>query len=127
MAAVKRIGIEDIVDYFDELEEPRVDINIKHPLVSVVVISMMSVLAGANGPTAIARWAKFKEPFLLQALPLPHGIPCKDVFRSVLSLLKPEAFQKCFAAWLTSLRATAETRLAEEGEAIDKPAWFNLR
>ena len=58
MARIKRVQIEDIVDYFDELEDPRTDINIKHPFVSVVVIAMMAVLAGANGPTAIARWAK---------------------------------------------------------------------
>src|SRR5471030_2985714 len=121
MARIKRIRIEDIVDYFDELEDPRTSINIKHPLVSVVVISMMGVLAGANGPTAIARWAKFKEEFLLQALALPHGVPCKDVFRSVLSLLKPEAFQTCFAAWLSSLRDSAEARVAEEGKVIGKP------
>ncbi len=121
MAQIKRLSIEDIVDYFDELEDPRSTINLKHPLVSVVVIAMMGVLAGANGPTAIAGWAKLKEEFLLEALPLPHGIPCKDVFRSVLSLLKPEAFQTCFAAWLKSLRATAEANAAEEGHAVDKP------
>ena len=67
MAQTKRIHIEDIVDYFDELEDPRCPINVKHPLVSVVVIAMMAVLAGANGPTAIARWARIKEEFLLQA------------------------------------------------------------
>jgi DDE family transposase len=121
MAQIKRIHIEDIVDYFDELEDPRSTINVKHPLVSVVVIAMMGVLAGANGPTAIARWAKVKGEFLLQALPLPHGVPCKDVFRSVLSLLKPEAFQTCFAAWLSSLRDSAEARVAEEGQSIGKP------
>jgi len=120
MAPSKRVRIEDIVDYFDELEDPRSPINVKHPLVSVVVIAMMGVLAGANGPTAIARWAKLKEEFLLQALPLPHGVPCKDVFRSVLSLLKPEAFQTCFAAWLSSLRDSASARAAAEGNAIDK-------
>lgn len=123
MAAIKRINIEDIVDYFEELEDPRTDINIKHPLVSVVVIAMMAVLAGANGPTAIAKWAKLKKDFLVQALPLPHGVPCKDVFRAVLSLLKPEAFQKCFAAWLSSLRDSAEEKAAEEGNPIDKPIY----
>ena len=123
MAAIKRISIEDIVDYFDELEDPRTDINIKHPLVSVVVISMMAVLAGANGPTAIAKWAKLKEEFLLQALPLPHGVPCKDVFRLVLSLLKPAAFQTCFAAWLSSLRDCAEAKAAAAGAPIDKPIY----
>ena len=120
MARSKRVRIEDIVDYFDELEDPRTSINLKHPLVSVVVIAMMGVLAGDHGPTAIARWAKIKEEFLLQALPLPHGIPCKDVFRSVLSLLKPEAFQTCFAAWLLSLRDSAEDRIAEEGQALEQ-------
>src|SRR5580658_7496879 len=123
MAAIKRIRVEDIVDYFDELEDPRTDINIKHPLVSVVVIAMMAVLAGANGPTAIAKWANLKSEFLLQVLPLPHGMPCKDVFRAVLSLLKPEAFQKCFAAWLSSLRDSAEEKAAQEGNVIKKPIY----
>ncbi len=121
MAAVKCISIEDIVDYFDELEDPRTNINVKHPLVSVVVIAMMGVLAGANGPTAIAEWAKLKAEFLVQSLPLPHGVPCKDVFRSVLCLLKPTAFQQCFAAWLSSLRDSAEAKAAADGKAIDKP------
>jgi predicted transposase YbfD/YdcC len=40
-------------------------------------------------------------------LPLPHGIPGKDVFRKVLQLLQPAAFQACFATWLQALRAQA--------------------
>ena len=44
MSRGKRIRIEDVVDYFGELEDPRTSINIKHPLVSVVVIAMMGVL-----------------------------------------------------------------------------------
>jgi predicted transposase YbfD/YdcC len=38
---------------------------------------------------------------------LPNGIPRKDVFRRVLMLLKPGAFQACFVNWLQSLRARA--------------------
>jgi hypothetical protein len=30
-------------------------------------------LAGASGPTAIARWAALKEEFLLNTLNLPNG------------------------------------------------------
>jgi predicted transposase YbfD/YdcC len=89
------------------LEDPRSSVNLKHPLVSVVVIAMMAVLAGAGGPTAIAKWAAFKQEFLLKVLKLPHGIPCKDVFRRVLATLKPGAFQACFANWLQSLRTQA--------------------
>jgi predicted transposase YbfD/YdcC len=116
MAKNQQIHLDEIVGYFDELEDPRSSINQKHPLVSVVVISMMAVLAGAGGPTAIARWAKLKAEFLLQVLDLPNGIPCKDVFRRVLALVKPAAFQRCFGSWLQALRDDA----AETTE-VDKP------
>src|SRR5436189_5089540 len=107
MAKTQPVHLDEVVCYFDALEDPRSTINQKHPLVSVVVIAMMAVLAGAGGPTAIATWAVIKEEFLLKVLTLPHGIPRKDVFRRVLALLQPGAFQACFANWLTSLRAKA--------------------
>jgi predicted transposase YbfD/YdcC len=107
MAKIQQVCLDEVIGYFDELEDPRADINLKHPLVSVVVIAMMAVLAGAGGPTAIAKWAAIKEEFLLRVLKLPNGIPRKDVFRRVLALLKPGAFQTCFVSWLTSLRAKA--------------------
>jgi predicted transposase YbfD/YdcC len=107
MADERRIGLDEVARHFEELEDPRSSVNRKHPLVSVVVIALMAVLAGANGPTAIAEWAALKGEFLTGVLDLPHGIPGKDVFRRVLMTLKPGAFQACFAAWLQALRATA--------------------
>src|SRR5438132_1956680 len=107
MANVQRFGLDEVMGYFDELEDPRSTINRKHPLVSVVVIALMAILAGAGGPTAIARWAALKEEFLVAALGLPGGIPGKDVFRRVLMALPPEAFRTCFVCWLESLRAEA--------------------
>src|ERR1700733_11352321 len=107
MADVQHVSLAEVTSYFEELEDPRSTINRQHPLVSVVVIAMMAVLAGAGGPTGIARWAALKEEFLLNTLDLPNGIPRKDVFRRVLMALRPSAFQACFANWLNSLRATA--------------------
>ena len=116
MAKVQQVFLDEVVGYFDELEDPRSTVNLKHPLVSVVVIAMMAVLAGADGPTAIAKWAAIKEEFLLKVLKLPYGIPRKDVFRRVLALLQPGAFQTCFASWLMSLRAKAA-----DASDVDKP------
>ena len=56
----------------------------------------MGVLAGADGPTGISRWAVAKKHLLLQALDLPHGIPSRDVIRRVLPTVKVDAFQTCF-------------------------------
>jgi predicted transposase YbfD/YdcC len=107
MSDIHRIGVDEIVRHFQELEDPRSAVNRQHPLASVVVIALMAVLAGANGPTAIAEWAALKEEFLVKVLDLPNGVPRKDVFRRVLMALKPGVFQACFANWLRSLRAVA--------------------
>ena len=75
---------DGIVASFATLEDPRSEINRRHPLPGVLVIAVLAVLAGAAGPTAIARWAKDKEGFLTGLLDLPRGIPGKDAFRRVL-------------------------------------------
>jgi predicted transposase YbfD/YdcC len=116
MAKIHRTELDEVIVHFNELEDPRSPINRQHPLVSVVVISLMAVLAGASGPTAIARWAKTKEEFLRDVLALPAGIPGKDVFRRVLMLLNPAAFQACFFNWLQALRAKAT-----EASGVDRP------
>jgi predicted transposase YbfD/YdcC len=121
MADVRQIGLDEVVRHFEELEDPRSEVNLRHPLLSVVVIALLAVLAGAGGPTAIAQWAVLKQEFLLQVLDLPNGIPSKDVFRRVLMALKPAAFQACFANWLQSLRAeaTAVTGVEQPILAVD--------
>ena len=114
MAEVRRIGLDEVARHFEELEDPRSSINRKHPLVSVVVIALMAVLAGAGGPTAIAG-GRLERRVPHGVLDLPNGIPRKDVFRRVLMPLKPAAFQACFANWLQSLRRRPPRR----------PAWSN--
>ena len=111
-----RSTLDEIVESFSTLEDPRSHINRRHPLPSILVLAVLAVLAGAAGPTAIARWAKFKEDLLTGLLDLPHGIPGKDVFRRVLMMLKPEAFEAAFNAWIARLRdeAVAET-------CVDRP------
>ena len=113
-----RIDIEEVLEHFDHLEDPRSSINRQHPLTSVVVIAIMAILAGANGPTAITKWAKLKQAFLENWLPLPHGIPSKDVFRRVLMALNPEAFQSCFVDWLNALR-----EVAVEATGVERPTF----
>jgi predicted transposase YbfD/YdcC len=107
MAQIQHCGLDEVVAHFNALEDPRSPINRQHPLVSVIVIALMAVLAGAAGPTAIARWALTKREWLEGLLSLPAGIPRKDVFRRVLMLVNPTAFQACFFGWLHALRAKA--------------------
>jgi predicted transposase YbfD/YdcC len=113
--------LDEIVEAFSTLEDPRSHINRKHPLPSILVIAVLAVLAGAAGPTAIARWAECKAELLARILELPNGIPGKDVFRRVLMLLSPAAFEAAFNAWIARLRdgATAETGVDRPIIAVD--------
>ena len=111
-----RMDVKEVLRHFKQLEDPRSSVNVLHPLESVIVIAIMAVLAGANGPTAIAKWANMKAEILSKLLDLPHGIPQKDVFRRVLATLKPDAFQACFTMWLTALRAAAA-----EATGVERP------
>src|SRR3954453_22040053 len=119
-----RSKLDEIVESFSTLEDPRSHINRRHPLPSILGTAVLAVLAGAPGPTAIARWAKLKEDLLTGLLDLPHGIPGKDVFRRVLMTLKPEAFEAGFNAWIARLRdeATAETGVERPVIALDGKA-----
>jgi predicted transposase YbfD/YdcC len=121
MVDSRRLGLDEVARHFEELDDPRSTVNLQHPLVSVVVIALMAVLAGAGGPTAIAKWAALKGEFLVKVLNLPNGIPRKDVFRRVLMTLKPGAFQACFVSWLQSLRvaAAAATGVEQPILAVD--------
>lgn len=115
----------NIVRYFDELTDPRSSVNRLHLLGDVIVIAICGVLANADGPTAIAKWAKLNESELRKHLALPNGIPEKDTFRRVLTLLKPREFQQCFAQWIDSLEALSDEQkenykkqIAIDGKAL---------
>ena len=114
-------NLKSVAEHFDNLPDPRSEVNREHLLVDVIVISICAIIAGAEGATAIGVWAKSPSvaAWLTQHLALPHGIPSKDTYRRVLQRLRPEAFQRCFEAWLQSLLGTSEVRfLAIDGKTL---------
>ena len=124
MTTVGVAEINGIVRHFEEMDDPRSHINRLHLLVDVIVISILGVLAGADGPLAIAKWARAQEQWLKRYLRLPNGVPSRDTVRRVLQSLKPSAFQQCFAAWLTSLHE--EQPDAEKDQQDESPRQIAL-
>lgn len=98
-----------VVRYFEALSDPRHHRNRRHLLVDVITIAVCGVIVGCDGPTSIRTWATAKEEWLKQFLALPNGLPSRDCIRRVLTALKPEAFQECFASWIASLVSESET------------------
>ena len=114
---VEQREVLGIVKHFQHLPETRSAVNRRHLLVDVVTISVCGVLAGADGPVAIAEWATVHKEALRKFLKLPHGIPSHDVIGRVLESLCPQAFVKCFADWLEQLLTRSESAARNADEA----------
>jgi predicted transposase YbfD/YdcC len=97
----KLVDVGSIASYFESLDDPRHTRNRKHLLVDIAVCAVCAIICGCDGPTAIHRWAKHRQSWLAQYLTLPNGIPSRDCIRRLLIVLKPEAFQRCFQAWIS--------------------------
>jgi predicted transposase YbfD/YdcC len=104
--------------YFQELPDPRGS-NCLHRLTDMLVIALCAVICGANGWTEVALFGRCKQTWFETFLALPHGIPSHDTFGRVFARLNPEAFERCFLAWMSSLEAFRGGRLvAIDGKSI---------
>ncbi len=104
MSEVTVDQFESLTNMCRQLEDPRVPINILHPVENIVAISVAAIIAGAEGPKSIARWAKDKKEWLETWLELPEGkTPSRDCIRTFFGRLKPKAFQACVVEWLDGL------------------------
>lgn len=88
--------------------DPRRRQGVRYPLESVIIIALMSMVAGADDAEAMQLWGETNKRWLNGFLKLPHGIPTQDVFLSVFAALEPTAFSKMFVSWMDLLRVRLE-------------------
>ena len=89
-----------LVQYFDDIEDVRLDRNKKHLLVDILMLAICGVICGANGPTEIVAVAKGKFDWFRTFLALPNGIPSHDTIGRVLALIRPDMLESRFLAWI---------------------------
>lgn len=104
-----------IMDYFGEIEDPRMDRNKKHLLSEVLFIALCSMLVGGQNFTDMEEFGCHKEPWLRKFLKLENGTPSHDTFRRVFCLVRPEQFIHCLVQWTETIRE----QVAWEVVAID--------
>lgn len=119
MRKIEADDVVSILDYFKELEDPRSTVNRRHLLGDLIVICVLAVIGGADGPKAIGVWAAAHAHWLTRRLKLPAGIPSHDTIGRLLATLKPQAFQSCFQGWLAGIgEDDAPRQIAIDGKAL---------
>ncbi len=87
---------EQMQSYFKEIDDPRVQRTRAHLLTDILIIGILSVIAGGKGWEDMENYGLSKHDWLKQFLDLPNGIPCPDTFRRVFERINPKAFERCF-------------------------------
>lgn len=103
-----------LLDYFADLEDPRVDRTKDHPLINVIFIAVCAVIAGGEGWSDMETFGRSKRRWLAQFLDVSKGTPSDDTFRRVIARLDPRAFEDRFRRWTSAV--AQRTREGEEGE-----------
>jgi predicted transposase YbfD/YdcC len=107
--APERMSIENFtppetwLDAFKELEDPRREKRTWHPLLSIIGLSLLAVLCGAEHWEQIEVYARSKQRWLESFLDLPFGIPSHDTIERVFEHLDGDAFEASFQQWVQLL------------------------
>lgn len=103
--------VNGILEHFAELEDPREASGRRHVLGDILAMALCAVICGAEEWSTMEEFALAKHEWFGTVLALPHGIPSEDTFARVLAALDPEAFERCFAAWIAALAGSSKGKL----------------
>ena len=104
------------LDHFKELPDHRQAGKVAYPLDEVLLLSLLAVLAGAEGFTDIARFGERKRALLRRFRPFAAGTPSHDHLGDIFATLDAAAFRRCFVAWVAGLTKTPGELIAIDGK-----------
>jgi predicted transposase YbfD/YdcC len=107
-----------LLRFFKDIADPRGK-NIIHKLHDILVIAICAVICGADGWVEVQEFGQSKQSWFKRFLDLPVGIPSHDTFGRVFARLQPDAFEKCFTAWIAAVAGGSGGKLlAIDGKSI---------
>jgi predicted transposase YbfD/YdcC len=108
-----------LTEHFAALDDPRVERTKLHALLSIVVITICAVIAGAESWDDIEEFGEIRADWFAIFLDLPHGIPSHDTFNRVFAALDPVQFRTCFLRWMQAVTAVLPAQvIALDGKAV---------
>ena len=114
---MEREATQGMLRHFQDLPDPRAR-NVVHKLQDILVIAICGVICGAGGWAEVEMFGRSKRAWFATFLELPGGIPSHDTFGRIFAKLDPDAFERQFVAWTSSLQSTAGKLIAIDGKAI---------
>lgn len=113
---LRRLIVEEFLGF---IEDPRVARTRKHPLETILVLSVLAVICGADSFVEIARYGKAKQAWLATFIDLSGGIPSHDTIGRVFAALNPVALAQAFQCWTAAMATSSKEKLiAIDGKTL---------
>ena len=101
------------------IKDPRIERSRKHPLETILVLSLLAVISGADDFVAIERYGQAKQDWLSTFLDLRGGVPSHDTLGRVFALLDTTALAEAFRRWTLAMASHSRDKLiAIDGKAL---------
>ncbi len=104
------------LEYFKDMPDHRQRGKVAYRLDEVLLLALLSALAGAEGFTDMARFGQKKLPLLRRFLPFANGTPSHDHLGDIFASLDPQAFQERFVCWVGALTKAPLDVIAIDGK-----------
>ena len=110
--------IEDFLEHFSELEDPRYEKFVTYPLQEILVAALVGVLCGAEDWEEMVLICEEKLAVLHEFLPYHDGIPSAKTIWRLFDALDSQGFADRFAAWVADLIGPVKGVVAIDGKTL---------
>ena len=109
LSSTEQIGVcrmnKTIVEIFEDVPDYRKGNAIRHKLVDILTIGLLSVICNGDAISEMELFGETHETLLLEFLELPHGIPSTDTFERVFAKLDPKVLGARFQYYMQEITA----------------------
>ena len=81
-----------VLELLDQFDDPRAQNKVKHPLSTILFISICAIFCGAEGWEDMVLWAQIHRKWLSKYVDLSKGIPSYSTIRRVFMLISPHCW-----------------------------------
>lgn len=101
-----------LLEHLSVIHDPRQEWKVSHSLSDILFLTVVAIIAGAEGWEDIADFGYDQVDWLRKFGEFAHGTPSHHTIARVFAAIEPKQFQRCFIAWMKSCHQ------APKGEVI---------
>lgn len=108
--------MSDVLELLNRFDDPRDSKKVKHPLPTILFISICAIFCGAEGWEDIVMWAQIHKDWLSKYVDVSEDIPSYSTIRRIFMMVSPHAWGKLMKQSIVDARPDS---LEEDHVPID--------